>query len=120
MLIFVLLDLFDGNTILFEGSLKATNGPFGLKVVLDNVTLQTVYRAPVDARAPIMITPQVHLDCRASWVVLCSSNSVRCPDTTIQSVDSLTVVMSIGKGLRHLVRMSRGRSTLTSIGRSCS
>jgi hypothetical protein len=97
MLTLVVFDFLDWHTISIESLLQASDRAFRLLVILDNVTLKPVDRSPINASAIVVVASEVHLNRRASGMLLSSSRSVRCPYTSIQSIDSLTVMMSICK-----------------------
>jgi hypothetical protein len=61
MLLLMLLNLLDFNTIPFECKLETTNRSFSYTMILDNMTLKIMNRLPVKSHAIVIITPQIYL-----------------------------------------------------------
>lgn len=105
MLPFMLLYLTDWHTVSIQRLFEATDGSFRLIVVLDNVTLQSMYCSPIYPSTSVMVANQIHLngwDCR---MILGAVQSEEGPDATIQRICAFTMMVSVGESFRHLIWM---------------
>jgi hypothetical protein len=73
---FVLFDFLDRHAVPFKRLIETADRSFGLSVVLDDMTLQSMYRAPVDARTVLVIAAEIHFDGRPGRIVCGPTHSV--------------------------------------------
>jgi len=104
---FVFLYFRNWHSILIQRLLQASDGPLGLFMIFDDMTLQSVDGSPINPQAIFMTASEIHLNFGTGRVVGSSSWSVRGPNSSVQRINSFTFMMAVVECLGLGIRVSR-------------